>query len=181
MGATVQIRRWTGAVGAPTKTDVTSINSRLNAEDAHSTAGTSNSILIPTSGTNYSFWAAFRLNITAIVGGTVNNIKFFTDGANGLGTGVTLKGNSATSYVQATGVAGTSGDQLNTTAYSTLAGAPVDAFTWTSASPLAVAGSSTATGDVGDFVVLQVNVASTANSGATPQETMTFRYDDTSS
>ena len=181
MSATVKIRRWTGTAGSETKTDVTSINSRMNAEDNHSTAGTANSILIPSAGTNYSYWASFRLQITAIVGGTVNNIKFFTDGANSLGTGVALKVNTATGYVQATGTAGTSGNQLNTTNHNLLAGAPVDAFTYTSSSPLAVSGSSSTTGDVGDFVVLQIEVSTTASSGATPQETMTLRYDDTSS
>ncbi len=65
MAATVTIRRWTGSSGAPTKTNITSINTRANAEDAHSTAGTSNSILIPTSGTNYSYWVATRLSVDA--------------------------------------------------------------------------------------------------------------------
>lgn len=179
MGATVQIRRWTGST--PTKTDVTGINSRMNAEDAHSTAGTSNSILIPNSGTNRSFWAVFRLYISAITGGTVNNIKWFTDGANGLGTGIALKVNTATAYTQATGTVGTSGTQLNTTNYPTLAGAPADAFTYNSGAPLSVAGSSSTTGDVGDFVVQQLEVSDTASQGATPQETITWQYDDTSS
>lgn len=181
MGATVQIRRWTGSTGAPTKTNVSGINSRLNAEDAHSTAGTSNSVLIPNTGTNYSFWAAFRLYVSAITGGTVNNIKYFTDGANGLGTGVSLKANTATAYSQATGTAGTTGDVLNTTNYPTLAGAPVNAFTYTSGSPLSVSGSTSAVGDVGDFVVNQIEVTNAASQGATPQELITWQYDDTSS
>lgn len=181
MPATVIINRWTGTTGSPTKTNVTSINTRLNAEDAHSTGGTANSILIPAAGTNYSFWAAFRLAISAITGGTVNNIKWFTDGSNSLGTGVAAVVNTATSYVQATGTTGTTGTQLTTGNYSTLAGAPVSAFTYTSGSPLSVTGSSSTTGDLGDFVVLQTTVASTASQGATPQETVTFRYDDTSS
>lgn len=181
MGATVQIRRWTGVAGSETKTDVTGINSRMNAEDAHSTNGTSNSVLIPSSGTNRSFWAVFRLYIAAIVGGTVNNIKWFTDGANGLGTGVSLKVNTATAYTRATGTTGTTGTQLTTGNYPTLAGAPVDAFTYNSGSPLSVAGSSNTTGDVGDFVVQQIEVLNTASQGATPQETITWQYDDTSS
>lgn len=181
MSATVIINRWTGSTGAPTKTNVTGINTRLNAEDAHSTAGTSNSILIPSSGTNYSFWAVFRLAISAITGGTVSNIKWFTDGASGLGTGVTAKVNTATTYVQATGTTGTTGTQLTTGNYSTLAGAPSNAFGYTSGSPLSVSGSSSSTGDVGDFVVLQTEVATSAGQGATGQETITFRYDDTSS
>lgn len=181
MPATVIINRITGASGSPTKTNVTGINTRLNAEDAHSTAGTTNSILIPPTGTNYSFWAAFRLAITAITGGTISNIKWFTDGTNSLGSGVAAVVNTATAYTQATGTPGTTGTQLTTGNYPTLAGAPVSAFNYTSASPLSVAGSSSAVGDVGDIVVLQTTVASTAGQGATPQETVTFRYDDTSS
>lgn len=179
MAATVQIVRLTGA--GPTATDITSINTRANAEDAHSTAGTSNSILVPTSGTNYSYWVVTRLNVTAITSGTVDNVKWYTDGSNNFGTGVTCKVNTATGYVQATGTAGTSGAQLTTGAYATLAGAPSDAFSYTSGSPLSVSGTTTTTGQFGDRVVYQIEVGTTAASGATAQETFTWKYDDTSS
>lgn len=180
MPATVQIRRWTGTSGSPTQTQVNGINSRMNAEDAHTTAGSSNSILIPSTGTNRSFWASFRLYIAAIVGGTINNIKWFTDGGNGLGTGVTMNVATATSYAQATGTVGTTGTQLSTANYPTST-TPQDAFSFTSASPLSVAGSGNAVGNVGDFIVQQINVGTTASQGATPQETITWQYDDTSS
>lgn len=179
MAATVQIVRLTGA--GPTATDITSINTRANAEDAHTTAGTTNSILVPAAGTNYSYWVVTRLNVTAITSGTVDNIKWYTDGANNFGTGVTAKVNTATGYVQATGTAGTTGTQLTTGNYATLAGAPVDAFTYTSGSPLSVAGTTTTTGQVGDRVVYQIEVGTTAASGATATETFTWKYDDTSS
>ena len=181
MAATVTIRRWTGASGGPTKTDITSINTRANAEDAHSTAGTSNSILIPSSGSNYSFWVCTRLSVDAISGGTVDNIKWYTDGSNTLGTGVTCVGNTADAYVQATGTDGETGDVLNTTNYEDLAGAPSNMFAHTSGSPLSVTGSASATGDLGHFVVYQMVVADNASSGATGSETFTWKYDDTSS
>jgi hypothetical protein len=179
MAATVIINRLTGS--GPTATAITSINTRANAEDAHSTAGTSNSILVPTSGTNYSYWVVTRLEITAISSGTVDNLRWYTDDTNNFGTGVTCKGNTATGYVQATGTPGTSGTQLTTGNYSTLAGSTVNVFTHTSASPKAVSGSATATGQFGDRFVYQIEVDSTAASGATAQETFTWRYDDTSS
>ena len=181
MAATVTIRRWTGASGGPTKTDITSINTRANAEDAHSTAGTTNPIQIPAAGTNYSFWVATRLSVDVAPSGTINNIKWYTDGANGFGTGVTCKMNTATTYVQATGTAGTTGDQLTTGAYSTLAGSPTDAFGFTSGSPKSVTGTMTnpSTGDLGDFVVYQIEVGTTAGPGATPSETFTWKYDET--
>lgn len=181
MPATVTIRRWTGASGSPSKTDITNINTRANAEDAHTTAGTTNSVLIPASGTNYSYWVATRLSIDAITSGTVNNIKWYTDGTNNFGDGVTCVGNTATSYVQATGTVGTTGLQLTTGNYSTLAAAPSNVFAHTFSSPKSVAGSATATGDLGDFFVYQIEVASTAASGAPPSETFTWQYDDTSS
>ncbi len=179
MAATVLIRRLTGA--GPTATDITSINTRANAEDAHTTAGTSNSILVPAAGTNYSYWVVTRLDVTAITSGTVDNVKWYTDGSNNFGTGVTAKCNTATGYVQATGTAGTTGTQLTTGNYATLAGAPTDVFAMTSGSPLSVTGSATTTGQFGDRVVYQIEVGTTAASGATAQETFTWRYDDTSS
>lgn len=181
MSATVLIRRWTGTTGSPVLTDITSINTRANAEDAHSTAGTSNSVLIPASGSNNSFWVATRLDVTAITGGTVNNIKWYTDGTNNFGTGVTAVGNSATTYVQATGTTGTSGTTLNTTNYTTVT-TPVDPFSFTSGSPKSVTGStSTVSSTFADLFVYQLVVASTAASGASAAETFTWQYDDTSS
>lgn len=180
MAATVIINRLTGA--GPTLTDITGINTRANAEDAHTTAGTSNSILVPAAGTNYSYWVCTRLQVTAITGGTVNNIKWYTDGVNSLGTGVTCKGNTATDYVQATGTAGTTGLQLTTGNYATLSGAPVDVFGHTSGSPKSVTGSTSSTSSTfADLFVYQIEVASTASSGATGSETFTYLYDDTSS
>lgn len=178
MAATVTIRRWTGA--GPTKTDITSINTRANAEDAHSTAGTTNPIQIPAAGTNYSFWVVTRLSVDVAPTTGINNIKWYTDGANGFGTGVTCKMNTATGYVQATGTTGTTGDVLNTTNYSTLAGATSDAFSFTSGSPKSVSGSiGAAIGDLGDLVVYQIEVGTTATPGPTAQETFTFRFDET--
>lgn len=178
MAATVQIVRLTGA--GPSATDITSINTRANAEDAHTTAGTTNSILVPASGTNYSYWVTTRLNVTAITAGTVDNVKWYTDGANNFGTGVTAKVATATGYTQATGTAGTTGTQLSTANYPT-ASTPVDAFTYTTGSPLSVTGTTSTTGQFGDRVVYQIEVGTTAASGATATETFTWRYDDTSS
>lgn len=178
MPATVLIRRLTGA--GPTSTDITSINTRANAEDAHTTAGTTNSILIPASGTNYSYWVNTRLDVTAITSGTVDNVKWFTDGTNSLGTGVTMAVGTANAYVQATGTAGTTGTQLTVGNYTGFTLGNANAFTYTTGSPLDVTGTTSTTGQFGDRVVYQINVATTAGSGATASETLTWRYDDTS-
>ena len=177
MAATVQIVRLTGS--GPTATDITSINTRANAADAHSTADTASPVQVPTSGTNYSYWVVTRLNVTVAPSGTINNLKWYTDGANNLGTGVACKVSTASGYVQATGSAGT-GTQLTTGNYATLAGAPSDAFAYTSGSPLSVTGTITAaTGQFGDRVVYQLEVGTTAGPGATGSETFTYKYDET--
>jgi len=177
MAATVLIRRLTGA--GPTATDITSINTRANAEDAHSTGGTSNPIQIPSSGTNYSYWVVTRLDCTVAPSGTINNIKWYTDGANGFGTGVTCRVGTATGYVQATGTAGTTGTELTAGNYSGFTLGNANAFTYTTGSPLSVTGSTTGIGQFGDRVVYQIEVASTAGPGATSGETFTFRFDET--
>lgn len=178
MPATVLIRRLTST--GPTATDITSINTRANAEDAHSTADTDNPIQIPASGTNYSYWVVTRLDCTVTPTTTINNVKWYTDGANGFGTGVTCKMNTATDYVQATGTEGTTGTQLTTGNYGTLAGAPSDCFGFTSGSPKSVTGSidNPDTGQFGDRVVYQLEVADTASAGATSTETFTWKFDE---
>lgn len=183
MAATVVINRWTGSSGGPTKTAIQGANTVANASDAHqSTAvGSSNPIRVPSAGTNYSYWVATRLSASVTPSGTINNIRWHTDGANNFGTGVTCKGNDATSYVQASGTAGTTGIQLTVGNYATLSGAPSDVFAHTVGSPKAITGSlsNPSTGDFGDFFVYQIEVASTASPGATGQETFTWLYDET--
>jgi hypothetical protein len=175
MPATVEIRRLTSTT--PTSTNVTSANTRLNAEDAAST-GTTNPIQIPTSGTKYSFWATFQLHCTVAPSVSISELKWFTDGTGSFGTGIGLNAARATSYVQATGTAGDTGTELTTGNHAGITGSPVNAFTYTSASPLALTGSTSTTGAFGDRVVLQLTVGTTAAPGITPTETLTFRYDE---
>ena len=178
MAATVNIVRLTGA--GPTATTITSINTRANAEDAHSTAGTTNPIQIPAAGANYSYWVTTRLIIDAAPTGTINNIKWYTDGTNGFGTGVTCVGNSAAAYVQATGTPGTSGTELNQANHAQLSASVTNVFTFTAVGALSISGSTSAgTGQIGNMVVYQIQVANTASPGATGAETFTWKFDET--
>lgn len=179
MAATVIINRLTGA--GPSYSAITSINTRANAEDAHSTAGTSNSILVPSSGASWSFWVTTQLEVTAITAGTVDNLRWFTDGNNNFGTGITCEGQEATSYVQATGTTGTTGTELTTGSHAGITGAQVNVFTFTTGSPKALTGTTSSVAKFGSMFVYQIEVATTAGSGATGTETFTWRYDDTSS
>ena len=186
MAATIQILRLCGVAGATT-TDITSINTRANTTDAHSTNDTSYPIKIPsTPGTNYSYWVSTRLNCTVSPVGTVNNVRWFTDGTGSFGTGVTCKVAKASTganagYRQAVGTAGETGTQLSQANHTGLDGAPADAFGKTAAAPLALVGtiSNPTTGEFGDFVVYQIEVDQTAGTGATTAETISFKYDET--
>lgn len=181
MAATVTIRRWTGDSGNPTKTDITGINTRANAEDAHTPNGTTNSILIPAAGSNYSYWVSTRLSVDSISGGTVDNFKWYTDGSNNFGTGVSCIGATADKYVQASGTAGQTGLELTPDNHSGLSKEAVNVFMFTSDSPQSIMGAANRTGDAGDFLIYQIVVGATASSGATASETFTWKYDDTSS
>ena len=176
--ATVKIFRLTGST--PTETDITSINTRLNATDAHSTGGTTNPIKIPDSGTNYSYWATTRLNVTDNPdSNTVDNMKWYTDGSMDYGTGVGMNVAAASGYVQATGAEGETGDELGAT-HTDLINTVTGAGSYTSASPMAIDTSNTgtsSTGFIGDWIAQQVTVDSTAGVGATSTETLTFQFD----
>jgi len=182
MVATVTIRRHHGAT--PTKTDITTLNTRACTDDGVTPTGnpTANPIPIVAGNTKYSYWIVTRLSADTTPTGTINNLKWYSDGTNSLGTGVTCVGNNASAYVQATGTAGDTGTVLNTTNYANLSANPTNVFAWTSGSTLSLAGSisNPDTGDFGDYFVYQIVVnGDTASPGATAQETFTFQYDET--
>lgn len=186
MAATVQVGRKTGA-GAGTFTDITSINTRMNAADAHTTADTASPVSVPeagSGGTNRSYWATTRLKVTAGSYTTIDNLRVYSDGSNNLGTGLTCKVAKASTganagYRQATGSTG-NGTTLNTTNHTGLDATPADFFSYNSGSPLALSGSSTAsaTGEFGDHVVFQIEVTESAGSGASAAETAYYKYDE---
>ena len=182
MVATVLIRRWTGTTASPVKTDITSINTRDNAFDTHTTADTTNPVQKPTGGvTKYSYFVSTRLDATVSPAGTIDNLRWFTDTSNNFATGITARGNTATSYKQATGTPGDTGIILNTTNYTTLAAATADVFSHSSGTPKAVSGSisNPTTGQFGDLFVYQLEVSTNAGPGESGTETFTWRFDET--
>ncbi len=180
MAATITIRRWTGVLASEVKTDITGATTRLSTSDVPAPA-TANPIPVPAAGTKFSYWCTTRLQATSSPSGTIDNLRWFTDGANGFGTGVTMKGQSATSYVEATGTPGDTGLQLTQGNHAGLTAAPVDVFTFSSGSPKSLTGSisNPTTGDFGDFFIFQMEVGSTALPGTTSSETFTWKYDET--
>lgn len=162
MAATVQIIEKNGAGGTPT--DKTSGTIRFkNADNA--TVDTSNPMVKPAAGTDYSFEKWLRLNITGGTYTEISNIKAYSDGANGLGTGVGVFAKAVTAYT-------TPAEATATTGYASL-------FTYTSGSPLSLgAGPYTSTGEKGDHLVMIMTVDNTASGGVTPTETLTLAWDE---
>jgi hypothetical protein len=189
MAATVLIREANG--GTPVLTDVTAVNTRYNTSDVYAASGTSNTVPIPATGSNYSFWKHHRLDATVTPTTAINNVKWYTDGANSSPAGVTWLAQTANvgalaGYRQAglvgVEVIGTTGAELTTANHTGLTAAPVDPFTFTSGSPLALTGSisNPSTGPFADYVVTQMVVASTTTTtGAITAEQGTFAYDET--
>lgn len=162
MAATVQIIEKNGAGGTPT--DKTSGQIRFkNADNA--TVDTANPMVKPGAGTDYSFEKWLRLNVTGGTYTEITNIKAYMDGANGLGTGVTLYAKAVASYATPAEATGTAGY--------------TDAFTYTSGSPLSLgAGPYTSTGEKGDHLVMMLAVGTSASGGITSSEVLTFSYDE---
>lgn len=180
MAADILIHRLTGA--GPTGTNITSTTTRASTSDS-ATPGTSDPIPIPAAGTNYSYWVSTQLYADTLPAGTINNLRWYSDGGNGFGTGVTCVGYSAAAYVQATGTQGESGDELTEGNHAQLNDAPEDVFGFTSGSPLSLTGEidseDAADSLFGHLFVYQLAVGTTAGPGTTSAETFSWSYDET--
>jgi hypothetical protein len=162
MPATVQIVEKNGA-GA-TATDKTSGTIRFkNADNA--TVDLVNPMVKPVSGFDYSFEKWLRLNVTGGTYSQITNVGAYSDGANGMGTGVELFARAAATYV-------TPAEATSTTGYT-------DFFTYVTGSRLSLgAGPFTGTGERGDHLVMMCRVADTAAGGLTPSETLSIGWDE---
>lgn len=178
MAAAVSIRQRTGAVAATvasqggTQTDTAVTAPRFCTTDQPN-PGLAYCVRIPASGTyrSYALWTF--LYADSAPAGTINNVRWYTDGTIGYGTGVTLYVGTTSTYLQATGTEGTTGDDS--------AVATTTASTYISGSTLSVSGSlsNPFNAKVSSFVVLQVDVTSSAAAGTKTAETITWRYDET--
>lgn len=166
MPATIEIRSFHGA-SPDSGTNVAGGSVRFKQAD-NDTVDLTNPIPVPTAGTNYSWIKQFRFYAATAPANTINNLKFYTDGANGYGTGVDLRVKTNASYTDPVAQASAQ-----------LAGTST-AFGYTTGSPLAVAGSinNPSTGAFGDYVQTQMSVASTSVQGTTPSENMIYSYDE---
>ena len=163
MAATVIVNEFHGPTATPVKTDKTSGTVRFkNADNA--TVDLNDPMVIPTAGTDISYEKILRLNATGTFT-QISNYKFYTDGANSLGTGVSC-------LYKKEGAYGTPIEPPNTTGFT-------DIFAATSGAPVTLGTPNvTAAGDFGDFLTMILTVDSTASQGTTTQETLTFSWDE---
>lgn len=162
MPATVQLIEKNSAGG--TATDKTSGTIRFKNAD-NSTVDLSNPMVKPTSGSDFSFEKWLRMNVTGGTYSQITNVKAYSDGGNGLGTGVLLWAKAVTAYA-------TPAEATATTGYTNF-------FTYTSGAPLSLgAGPFTGTGEKGDHLVMMCEVQSTASGGLTPSESLVLAWDE---
>jgi len=177
-----------GTDGAPgTEQDVDGLgppNLRFKQAD-NATIDNNDPIPIPDAGTEYSYWKQIYLKCDTAPSEQVDNIRFYTDGG-GFGTGITVKvgeqfpvktGASSSGYEVADGSVEMVANHSGLTS-------SVDAFTKTEGSPLAGPSISEAgakidaVGETTNYLVLQMEVVSTAAPGNLTDETFTFKYDE---
>ena len=173
MAATVQTWIYTGA--GPSGAQATNVRFNLaddNDQDAN------NPCVRPAAGTNYSYWKSLRLYASVAPDTAINNVKIYSDGgAPWTGCMIYVGDETTSTYDQATG-AGDSGDEM--VANHSQETGKTDFFTYTSGATKSVSGSiGAATGDISDYVVLQLDIGTTAVGGAQAAETATWQYDET--
>lgn len=168
MAATVIVQQLVGA--GPTAS--TAASPCLFGTDDTASAGATYPVLRPSSGSNYSY----EMTLRASASGTftsLSNWKAYSDGANGLGTGIdiTVKALTQASYAAATGTQGQTATAMS--------GSPSSLFSYTSGSPLSLTGTITSEGAGSvQYVRAQASVASTASVGTSATETMTLQWDE---
>lgn len=168
MAATIQIHEMT--INADTGVDKTSGTVRFKAAN-NTTVDTNDPLVVPGAGSDYSYTKLLRLYMEAPPASSISNIRWYTDGANGFGTGitVTIKNLGVTYAAQ----------------FDTLQSGGTDIFTYTSGSPLNGDGTDAGPfvpGDdnthIGDLLEAQMAVASTASNGVLTAETLTAAWDE---
>ena len=171
MAATIQIHQLTS--DATTGVDKTSSTIRFKAVAATTSTSvdTNDPLVVPESGTDYSYCVKIRPYMEAPPDTRVFNLRWYSDGDNGFGTGV---------GVTAKNIGTTFG-----TYYDTEMSGGSDLFGYTSGSPLDGDGTDTGPFEpsdddsyIGDIIELQMSVASTASNGALPAESLVLSYDE---
>lgn len=166
MAASVLIVEKNGAGGTATDKTAGAIRFK-NADNA--LVDTLNRMAIPLSGSDWSYEKWLRLKIVTAPSVDIQNLRFYTDGSSGYGTGVNL-------WAKAVGTYATPAEGTSAQGYA-------DVFSYTAANTLSLGagpyGEAGAVGEIGSHLVLLLEVQSTASPGLLANETLTFSYDET--
>ena len=191
MAATVITRfDFGGTDAAPgTEQDVTGLGPpmvRMKQAD-NATIDNLNPVPVPTAGTNYSYWKHIYFEASAGTWTQIDNVKIYTDGT-GFGTGITLNvgdQNPTKTSVSNAGyeVADGADDMVGGTPNHSLITTKTSLFTYTTGSPrsctISEAGSIIdAIGESTNYIVIQIEVITTATAGDLVDENITWRYDE---
>lgn len=168
MAANVSILVWHGVTASRASTALTNGQAIRYKQADNDTVDLNNKIPITAGQTTYSFVKNFQFSASTSPSNTIDTLTVYSDGANGLGTGVDLMVKSSATYV----------DPITLGAAQMTAASSI--FGYTSGSPLAITGSlnNPTTGAFGNFIATQLVVQDTASPGTTPSETITFSYDE---
>ena len=189
MAATVAVHYWNGGSdGSPTSSADTSL--RFRTDDSPGLRDATNPCVVPSSGTQSSYWMHVALDITGAFT-QIDNIRHYTDGAIAwtLGTdGKVLRGDrdagdkgvAAASYVKAGGTAGTAGSYIKAdhTFYSGQTTKAKDITADTSGSAPVIDSSTIVAAGSSKAIVLQAVIDDDATQGAQAAETFTWMYDE---
>jgi hypothetical protein len=151
---------------ATTGYDKTSGTVRFKSAD-ETTVDTANRLQIPSGADIFSYTKQLRFYFSSGPSVDIQNLRAYSDGANGMGTGIAVKYDTQTSFQTQTD--GTIG---GTDIFTKTSGAVIDLDTYNT-------GPHTGTGYKGDFLRLQMGISNTASSGALSAETLTMAYDET--
>lgn len=173
MVATVVLNELNGAGETKTQKQGGTIRFK-NADNA--TVDLNNPLIVPGAGQEYSFEKWVRAEITGGTFTELSNLRAYSDGANGFGTGVKLwyavDSAYSTPVVPSEAQDPPQHDAVGMTDFfSATSGAPIDVS-------VTDAGPWTATGNIGDYLVLVMEVEPTATQGITPTEALTFAWDE---
>jgi len=167
VAATIQIHEMSALAAGDDKTSGT-----VRFKDAdNATVDLNNPLVIPAADSIYSYTKQLRAYMEAPPDTQVGNLRWYTDGANGFGTGISVNAKNVGETYDAN--------------YKTEMSGGSDLFGYTSGSPLD--GDTTDAGPfvpgdddsyIGDLIMLQMIVASTASSGTLSAETLTLAYDE---
>jgi len=176
MAATVTIREKN--TSGETPTDKTSGTVRFKNTD-HATVDVTYPLIVPVANTEYSFEKWLRLYIGATgPDAQITGVNFYMDGASGWDADVKLWAKAVAAF--STPAVPTETDDPPLMDVNGTPGAGVDAFSYTSGSPLSLGAGpySSTSADFGSYLILVMEVEIGASNQVLATETATFEYDE---